>query len=639
VCITIPSTLPSKASRGEALLWHTLKDRLSDDFILYYEPEIDSLNPDFILVGKDFGVLILEVKGWKPGKIEAADRNFFTIRQRDDRVESQQSPLRQATVYRNALLDAVKKFDVLTHSSGRYQGKPLFPTGMAAVMSNITYAQAQEIHIDGILERDRLIYRDELLEMAAMSDRELIPFLQRLCAVQFSMPSLTDDQMSTIRGILHPEVVIKRAAASQKSITAAQLLSPDSEILMCLDVEQERTARQLGNGHRILAGVAGAGKTCILLSRAKILANQPGQGRILVLCMNISLAGYLRSVLHGDEQNPQYEQKIVVKHFNAWAKSVLGRLPNPEECKKQGWNYDEHLAGLLLPKLESLGIEDKYDAILIDEAHTFDMNWFGCCVAALKDPENGDLLIATDGNQRLYRRKAFTWKAVGIKAVGRTRLFTQNYRNTAEILAAAWSIVQTTIVDGDEKDDSTFPVIAPSAALRYGSKPRLIPCKSGMEQVERVVAQAGKLLAEGYAPGEIAIIYKQLAGRDRPAFDHLLAQFQAQNIATYWITENDQSKNYQRRRPGVRITTALSSLGLEFKIVMILWVEQFEVYGNEGSIALLAPSVIERRKLYVAMTRSQEQLYVYGYTYGRLVQEMRAGEFFEVEQPELVLSR
>jgi hypothetical protein len=53
-------------------------------------------------VGKDFGVLILEVKGWTRGMIEAADRNFFTIRQRDDRIERQQSPLRQATGYQNA---------------------------------------------------------------------------------------------------------------------------------------------------------------------------------------------------------------------------------------------------------------------------------------------------------------------------------------------------------------------------------------------------------------------------------------------------------------------------------------------------------------------------------------------------------
>jgi superfamily I DNA and RNA helicase len=631
VCITIPATLPSKASRGEALLWDTLKDRLSDDFILYYEPEIDSLNPDFILVGKNFGVLILEVKGWTRGVIEAADRNFFTIRQRDNRIESQQSPLRQATGYRNALLDAVKKFDILTHSSGQYQGKAVFPIGIAAVMSNITYAQAQEIYIDGVLERERLIYRDELLDMAAMSDRELVSCLQQLCAVKFSMSSLTDDQMNTIRGILHPEVVIKRAPASRKSITAEQLLLPHSEILMCLDVEQERAARQLGNGHRILAGVAGSGKTCILLTRAKILANQLGPNRILVLCMNISLAGYLRSVLHGDKQNPQYVEKITVKHFNAWAKSILGRLPNPEVCRERGWNYDEHLAGLLMKKVESLAAEDKYDAILIDEAHTFDMNWFGCCVAALQDPENGDLLIATDGNQRLYQRKAFTWKGVGIKAVGRTRLFKHNYRNTAEILTAAWSIVQATIAEGDEKDDTTFPIIEPNSALRKGTKPVLYQCPRGMAQIEGVVGQVQKLLGEGYAPGEIAIIYKRLASSDRSEFEQLLTLLKAQNIATYWITENDQSKNYDRRVPGVRITTALSSLGLEFKIVMILWLEQFEVYGKDA--------VIERRRLYVAMTRSQEQLYLYGYAYARLVQEIRGSDFFLVAQPEPVLSR
>ncbi len=61
MCITIPTTLSSSVSRGENLLWSTLKERLSDDFILYYEPEIDNLNPDFILVGKNFGILILEL--------------------------------------------------------------------------------------------------------------------------------------------------------------------------------------------------------------------------------------------------------------------------------------------------------------------------------------------------------------------------------------------------------------------------------------------------------------------------------------------------------------------------------------------------------------------------------------------------
>jgi superfamily I DNA/RNA helicase len=56
---------------------------------------------------------------------------------------------------------------------------------------------------------------------------------------------------------------------------------------------------------------------------------------------------------------------------------------------------------------------------------------------------------------------------------------------------------------------------------------------------------------------------------------------------------------------------------------MILWLEQFDVYGNDAAI--------ERRKLYVAITRSQEQLYLYGYIYSQLVHEIRGSEFFSVE--------
>lgn len=109
--------------------------------------------------------------------------------------------------------------------------------------------------------------------------------------------------------------------------------------------------------------------------------------------------------------------------------------------------------------------------------------------------------------------------------------------------------------------------------------------------------------------------------------DLLLAELQARQIATYWITENNQSKHYDRNKPGVRITTALSSLGLEFKIVIIMWLEQFDdcfdVDRNKATI--------ERRKLYVAMTRSQEMLYLYGYTYSRLMHEMRGSSFFMVD--------
>jgi Nuclease-related domain/UvrD-like helicase C-terminal domain len=620
MCVTIPRSLPSKASAGEKRLWGLLVSRLSDDFTLLYEPSINSLNPDFILVGRDFGVLVIEVKGWIPSWIVKVDQNFFLIRQKDGTIQSQQSPLRQATGYRNAILDRLKQFDILTRSTGSYQGKLVFPIGIAALMSNITVTQAENMNIRVVLDPERILYRSDLDRLELVSDREFLQTLRELSKVQFSFPPLTDDQLVTIRGALHPEVVVKQVPASAKSITSEQLLLPTSSVLMCLDLEQERAAHLMGDGHRILAGVAGSGKTCILLARAKILANRPDTARILVICMNKPLAGNLRSILYS-QHSPQYQEKITVCHFNGWSKLVLNRLPHPGQVP-DGREYDEFLAELVVRRLQG---GEKFDAILIDEAHVFHPSWFACCLAALK--EDGDLLVATDANQRLYKRSGFTWKSLGIKAQGRTTRFDRNHRNTAEILAAAWSILPR---DGQENDeDTTFPAIEPTVALRHGDKPTLYRCASADLQVVAIVRKVADAMARGYIPAEIAIIYGRLGAKDKEGLASLIDRLQGRQIPVYWVSENDLSKNYRAEIPGVRILTAQSALGLEFKVVIIIWLEQFDrCFGLDADLAAL-----ERRKLYVAMTRSQQELYLYGYSYSKIVHEIGKGnDLFLLDQ-------
>jgi len=49
------------------------------------------------------------------------------------------------------------------------------------------------------------------------------------------------------------------------------------------------------------------------------------------------------------------------------------------------------------------------------------------------------------------------------------------------------------------------------------------------------------------------------------------------------------------------MVTAKSSLGLEFKVVFIIWVQQFGI--NEGE---------SKKELYVAKAKAQEELYLYG---------------------------
>ena len=119
--------------------------------------------------------------------------------------------------------------------------------------------------------------------------------------VRFAFSPLTDDQMETIRGILHSETKIKEVPATPASVPEGAELPSSSSIIKSLDFQQEQLARNLKGGHRLFCGVAGSGKTLILLSRAKYLSQTEPDSKILILCYNITLAAYLRSLLYDDK--------------------------------------------------------------------------------------------------------------------------------------------------------------------------------------------------------------------------------------------------------------------------------------------------------------------------------------------------
>ena len=111
----------------------------------------------------------------------------------------------------------------------------------------------------------------------------------------------------------------------------------------------------------------------------------------------------------------------------------------------------------------------------------------------------------------------------------------------------------------------------------------------------------------GYSPSDIAILYRYKPKKDDALFDSMLQRLQALGLPVYWITESQQTKvSYSARTPGVRVITTLSSLGLEFKAVLLLWVEQFEdCFAEDPDVRSLA-----RRQLYVVMTRAQDELHL-----------------------------
>lgn len=682
-----------QCTKSERRIFDLLKVKLPDDFWVWHEPYKLSRGgggPDLVIVGRDFGLLILEVKGyWEQGNVEPVKTQEglrYRVKTLQDVLPSEESPLVQARNYlmkSGALRDSLKRQSILAYPNGhKHAGKPMFPMWWGAVFPNLTTRHAQELGITEYLSHPYVMYQDELSHWNQASGDALVRRLKQMKQNSFlsfdrpdrpltdsqississvvtltsnpnakaeesiqesasssqddrelieSSPTLTADQFSTIRAVITPESAIKTVAATPNSVPNGINLAEGSTAIACLDLDQERIARTLKDGHRLLSGVAGSGKTLILLARAKVLVNRHPDYRILILCHSIVLASHLRSLLHHDEQNPQY-RRIEVLHFHDWAKDILGRLPRKLEQQSDEC-YDQEVSERTLQRLSQYTIDAKWDAVLIDEGHSFYPAWFECVVCGLKDPVNSNLLIVSDANQSLYPRPRFSWKSVGVRAQGRSQKLLVNYRNTKEILDAAWTVIEP-LLDQPNLFDDTFPLIKPEQILRRGASPVLHLFTAKTDVVEAAITQIQTLLESGYAPSDIALLSRIGKASTTPSqsdklLQTLLKRLQDDNIQTCWITQSQASKrSYRAQNPGIRVITTKSSLGLEFKVVLLLWVEQFA----DCCYSDLVRAVRSRRELYVGMTRAQEELHVFGAGRALLLQELQQTQRFQIAE-------
>ncbi len=497
---TIPDELPSKANNGERRVFQILK-RLPDNVIVYYEPLVDNRLPDFVVILPTLGVLLIEVKGWDAENIVAA--NTYSVRvQGDNGEEVHPNPLRQAREYHFALMDRCKRdkqFAELIHLDGPYEGRLSFPVASVAVLTQITDRELQALpNSHEVFPPSLVATKDNLAVWQGMSAQELLTTLKVYFKGLWECPEMSENQVKIVKAVLHPEILLSLEFAEGKN---------GEPTIKILDETQEALARKIGTGHRLIFGVAGSGKTVVLIARAKLLARLKPAARILVLCFNVPLGAYLTEAL-------KHISTITVANFHSWAATNGAR-----------WDKDDDsvLGPALLEILRNGGPDGRrFDCVLIDEAQDFESEWFACALAAMKDPVNGDILIVGDGSQRVYRRTKLSWKQIGIKAQGRTQYLERNYRNTRPILRLA-SLFSPTAGANDE-DGLGSAYADPEACVRIvGPDPVLLKRAGKKEEVERTIRIVDELLdgiwfeqkISCLKPEEIGILYPRLRKDDR----------------------------------------------------------------------------------------------------------------------------
>jgi len=262
MAIFVPSlnSCLGKMQTGEKRLARCLEALLEDDYLCWYELPVGKRQryTDFIILHPGRGLLLLEVKDWKLDNIRDINRVTVSLLTNNGLV-TKSNPLEQARQCTYQLVNQLEKDPQLVRQSGQYQGRLSFPYGYGLVLSHITRNQFDSSDLGDVLPAHQVICSDEMTKSTDVE--EFQKRLWDMFNVGFSC-QLTLPQIDRVRWHIFPEVRIGDGQLGMFTESEKDALVPD--LLKVMDMQQEQLARSLGEGHRVIHGVAGSGKTLIL---------------------------------------------------------------------------------------------------------------------------------------------------------------------------------------------------------------------------------------------------------------------------------------------------------------------------------------------------------------------------------------
>ena len=269
---SIPSCLNGMQS-GEKRFARRLDAFLEEDYLCWYDLPLGSRQrySDFIVLHPGRGLLLLEVKDWKLEIIQRIDRKRAEIITSSG-LKSVVNPLEQVRQCTYHLINQLERDSQLIHPSGIYKGKLVCPYGYGVVLSNITRKQFDSTDLNEVLPSHKVICKDEMAENSNVEE-----FQKRLWGM-FNCPFpclMTLPHIDRIRWHLFPEIRI----GDPPQYDATNPIEKAPGIVRVMDLQQEQLARSLGEGHRVIHGVSGSGKTLILGYRCLHLAETTPSSR------------------------------------------------------------------------------------------------------------------------------------------------------------------------------------------------------------------------------------------------------------------------------------------------------------------------------------------------------------------------
>lgn len=402
-----------------------------------------------------------------------------------------------------------------------------------------------------------------------------------------------------------------------------------------LDEYQVAQVNDMGKGHRVLLANPGAGKSVLLLSKAFKYASLYKDSKVLLTCFNSNLAdAYVfkqACANFGNNRNLYIMtlHKLVKKLFEECLnKRCYSNIATSEEIQE------------CLDKVRTGEIKIRFKAIFIDEVQIFEPIYLELCYALLERTEDATFLMAGDLNQTVRsqsRRGDAPWKKINgvvLDFTGRVKYIERNYRNSKQI-----GVFLNRMLCYMNKYMEKFNMIN-LKEYKYDSfeagdhEGVALKIQTGINraQIQTSVLNAIKEIVQNYQVGysDIAVLFPMRKNEAlKYYFLHwLTSALDKEGIPYSLITasdENGHQKVQYSKTTGVVISTIDSSLGLDFRAVIVAGLFPYNYFftdkGNKVPIVSWTKIgqlgkheqekvQIQMRKLYTACSRARDILYV-----------------------------
>ena len=400
-----------------------------------------------------------------------------------------------------------------------------------------------------------------------------------------------------------------------------------------LDDYQVGLVNDMGGGHRVILANPGAGKSVLLLSKAFKYASTFKDSKTLLTCYNVNLAdAYLfkRNCANFGKNRNLYIMnfhKLVYKIYSECLHMRVESTPTDEDIEK------------CIELIKAGKVNLKFKAIFIDEVQNFNPLYLELCYLLLENDDDHLLLMAGDLNQSIRaksRRGDVPWKqmrGINLDFTGRVRYIEKNYRNSKEVSEYIFRMLtfmnkqfeQLGMINKFEYEYNSFTL---------GEKPALaLEIRSGISRMEikQQIVEAIKEITQKYrvSYSDIAILfpYRQQGYLSYYCLKWIRDGLDEEGIP-YSLIINDYKKTDKKKyseTTGVVISTIESSLGLDFKAVILAGLYPYNFVNQEGKVGKEIRSWTDiaemkedeqeaiqsqMRSIYTACSRARDVLYV-----------------------------